>query len=323
MQKRGQGVEYNWIFVLVAGVFILAFFIMFVFKYVELQEKKLSAQAGRAFDQALSTLEAGELYLDDDMFDLGLIVKIDMRCDEEEAYYLVNDYYDHKFGDIILFSDRNYQTRSFDAWINEWNEGFFITNFVYLADPNKVFYIVYDSSTAADVLENIDLPDVFNVKYVDYSRINMELDIENKKNPKIIFITQAAPSLNLDAQVMYIDRDNQRLVFIEDGNQYKDNYFSEALMFGAIYSGDYSSYSCMKNRAFNRLSKVVSLYALKASILNRLIIDSKCDYSQIQLSLEKLSQFAEEKDEDMVKQLNDFVVVQNKELGGRGCAVVF
>src|SRR3989338_5052527 len=161
MQKRGQGVEYNWIFVLVAGVFILAFFIMFVFKYVELQEKKLSAQAG-------------ELYLDDDMFDLGLIVKIDMRCDEEEAYYLVNDYYDHKFGDIILFSDRNYQTRSFDAWINEWNEGFFITNFVYLADPNKVFYIVYDSSTAADVLENIDLTDVFNVKYVDYSRINME-----------------------------------------------------------------------------------------------------------------------------------------------------
>lgn len=322
MNKRGQGSEYNWIFVLVAGAFILAFFVMFVFKYVELQDKKMSAAAGRAFDEALTTLESGELYLDDEMFDLGLSVKIDMVCDEQgEAKYLVNNYYDHKFGDIILFSDQHYETKSFDAWINEWNEGFFISNFVYLADPNKVFYIVFDEANAPDVLGNIDLPKVFNVNYVKLSEFNIK-DIENKKNPRVVFITNSVPP-TLNVPVLFIDRKNNKLAFIENGQKFADTYLSDALMFGAIYSGDYNNYQCMRDRAFKRLSKLAELYSLKASVLNRLITDSKCDYSAIQLTLEKLSQFAVDNNGQMIRDLSDFATTQNQELGGKGCAVVF
>jgi len=44
MNKRGQGVQFNWIFVIVAGAIILGFFVMFIFKFVELQEKRQDVQ---------------------------------------------------------------------------------------------------------------------------------------------------------------------------------------------------------------------------------------------------------------------------------------
>src|SRR3989344_492420 len=42
MNKRGEGEQFNWIFVIVAGSILLGFFVLFTFKYVELEEPKIT-----------------------------------------------------------------------------------------------------------------------------------------------------------------------------------------------------------------------------------------------------------------------------------------
>ena len=101
--KRGQSEQFNWVFVLVAGAIILGFFVMFVFKYQDLQQKKLSVNVGKILDENIKLLETTELYLDDKEFDLGLRVKIDFYCQDQENFFEINDYFEQKLKNIVLF----------------------------------------------------------------------------------------------------------------------------------------------------------------------------------------------------------------------------
>ena len=176
--KRGQSEQFNWVFVLVAGAIILGFFVMFVFKYQDLQQKKLSVNVGKILDENIKLLETTELYLDDKEFDLGLRVKIDFYCQDQENFFEINDYFEQKLKNIVLFSDANYVTDSFDAWITSWNPGFFVANFVYLINPNKVIYLYYTQNDI-ELLNTLDFPEeILNFKKVN----NINIDVEDKKD---------------------------------------------------------------------------------------------------------------------------------------------
>src|SRR3989344_5692046 len=118
--------------------FVITSFIHYsrgLFIYQDLQQKKLSVNVGKILDENIKLLETTELYLDDKEFDLGLRVKIDFYCQDQENFFEINDYFEQKLKNIVLFSDANYVTDSFDAWITSWNPGFFVANFVSLINP--------------------------------------------------------------------------------------------------------------------------------------------------------------------------------------------
>ena len=49
MEKKGQGDQFNWIFIIIAGAVILGFFTMFIFRYIELEEKKQDIETVKFF----------------------------------------------------------------------------------------------------------------------------------------------------------------------------------------------------------------------------------------------------------------------------------
>ena len=53
MDKKGDGEQFNWIFVIIAGSIILGFFVLFVFKFVELQEKRHDVKAVRFLGESV------------------------------------------------------------------------------------------------------------------------------------------------------------------------------------------------------------------------------------------------------------------------------
>src|SRR3989338_7298406 len=167
MNKKGEGEQFNWIFVIVAGSIILGFFIMFTFKYVELQEKRQDVDTVRFFGgkviAASSRLQVGSggAAIDSNEQEglrFGYNVNLGYRCSVNESAIIINkgDNAWYKLKDEVVFMDSSMKVNSLDLWILPWNYPFFVTNFIYLGDPKTTFYLVWDGSTK-EFVENLDV----------------------------------------------------------------------------------------------------------------------------------------------------------------------
>src|SRR3989338_7107885 len=100
MNKKGEGEQFNWIFVIVAGAIILGFFIMFTFKYIELQEKRQDVDTVRFLGgkvlSASSKLEVGSGCAAVDSNEpgeglrFGYNVNLGYSCSGKESLVLIN-----------------------------------------------------------------------------------------------------------------------------------------------------------------------------------------------------------------------------------------
>ena len=87
MGKRGQGMQFNWIFVVVAGAIILAMFTGFAVKYVDLRESINDAEIGRGLDQIFLSAKSTAQYK---TFDIGREFDINFFCDESVNEFIIN-----------------------------------------------------------------------------------------------------------------------------------------------------------------------------------------------------------------------------------------
>ena len=72
-------IEFNWIFIIIAGAIILTFFVTFAFKYKSVQEEKLSVDLLINLDKALYNLQASP-YATFDIIDIPKDLQI--TCDD-------------------------------------------------------------------------------------------------------------------------------------------------------------------------------------------------------------------------------------------------
>src|SRR3989344_3595046 len=131
MKKRGQEAQFNWIFILVAGVIVLGFFAVFIFKYIELQNKKSSFEIVRNLNTQLELLEITNVF-GENLINLGLVSKVKFSCNGEKFSAVVNDQQDlaYNLGDKIVFAPDSVRDKNFGAWIYDWNYPFLVTKFL-------------------------------------------------------------------------------------------------------------------------------------------------------------------------------------------------
>src|SRR3989338_11289781 len=153
MNKKGEGEEFNWLFVLIAGAIILSFFAVFTTKYISLQDQKQNVQLGRTFGENIYLLQstsASTYYLDDSQFKLGINAQFDYSCLDDTSYFKINNDYEQNIPEIVYAPER-LSTDRFDAWINQWRYPYFAANVIYLTDPKRTHYILYDSGTKKEI----------------------------------------------------------------------------------------------------------------------------------------------------------------------------
>ena len=293
MNKKAQAEQFNWIFVILAGSVILAFFMFFTFKYMALQEKREAITTARTIQESLELLKTGELYLDAEQFKLGQQKRIEMSCQDEEQFIYINRLAEKKIDDAILFMPKDQVTEAFTAWTEAYKTPFQITNVIYLAPIRKEIEIVYDQQTK-EMVDAIAFPEVFNIKKTTQATTQDAVYITSSRP------TQAKRYINLATNKVKI-------------NEKEISTDNQVLAIGAIFTDDADSFECLIKKAKEKQKLIAQLYTLKAGYLKTQY--PACPYEELQRTLTEIQRG------DITKETK--VEEQNAALLDNNCPLLF
>ncbi|MBS3172221.1 hypothetical protein J4438_01400 [Candidatus Woesearchaeota archaeon] len=123
-------VQFNLIFVIVAGVMILAFFLFFTTKYIDLKEKQEAAKISGQIDNLLLGLKFNTQYKELDVPNFNLNV----NC----GNITINNRFTKDL-DYVFFAT-NGTSKKLTFWVKEVEKGFRIDNVVFIIDNTKKYY---------------------------------------------------------------------------------------------------------------------------------------------------------------------------------------
>lgn len=331
MNKRGEGEQFNWIFVIVSGAIILGFFIMFTFRYISLQEKKQDVESVRFFGgkvlAASSRLQVGSGGASVDSNEqeglrFGYFVNLGYKCIGNDSTILINegDTAWYKLSDEVVFMNDEMRVNSLDLWVVPWNFPFYVTNFIYLADPKTNFYLVYEAGTK-EFVDNLDISSAFKVEKVSLDQLDF------KSNSKVVYFTKIAPSgkevskkniTNVDFVYINIEKKEATFLDLEKDKwstpvKFYTSKDNNGQLLGAIFSNDKDNFACSINTALREVKQVSSLYSKRAELLGQLDRRSECHYNEISRTLNTYS----------TGNFNLIDKINEQNLAGAGCIWVF
>ncbi|MEW6063468.1 MAG: hypothetical protein AB1571_03830 [Nanoarchaeota archaeon] len=283
--KKSQ-IQFNWIFVIVAGAIILAFFINFGMKYIELQNKKLGVEVARGIENELDNLKTVQLYTE---LPLGINTKIEFNCDN----FKVNDYASKGLSDKIIASDKVIETKDLLLWTQEVYMPFKIGNIFYVADAKRKYIFVYDSNSF-EFVKGLEIPEIFNIEKTDEEAGNA------------IYFT--------DSDDGVVIKGREKGIVKVNGKEYP--YFNLPMLYAAIFSSDYE---CILDKVIEKTGEMAELYGNKALYIKQ----QGCSYIGIKSTLDKLRDAVRKRDYGKISDLTEQIGQQNKELYNKGCIPVF
>lgn len=284
MHKKGD-FQFNWIFVLVAGSLFLFFFISFGVKYKDFQEKKISIEVIKNFDNTLTALQSSSFKTFDT---LNLPVTVSSRCGKlniGEKEIETNN---------IIFSDKKLQNKIL-IWYEPYKMPFKITSFYYLVPDASKYYLVDNSGDfSSEILDGMpeDIRKKFKVIRSD----------EIKNNDKLIILN----GNKIGNSVLINGNIDEGFVNINNSIY---PYVGKELLYGAIFSEDYA---CLLNKIQTETGNIGIIYKEKISVIRTV----NCDYTAL---TNKISSLQSKLD---FKTAND-ADRENSRLIGEGCVGVF
>lgn len=302
--KKAQiEIQFNWIFVIIAGIVLLGFFLMLIGNQSSTTEQKISVSLTRHFRTIMdSTAQKAGTFK---QFDFPAQFTTEFFCNISRNlhYYTLQDV---KVTDIkyeVIFAPRKMTGKSIYTWTNEWEipdeQGFSVGTFLYLTNKLQG-YIFRNSSSdaftelyqlfpdnATKLLSNGETFSEMNLN--SYSYIILADSIENgetfntplPENSKVIVINPAkTEDVFHNGELCFCDSvDN---CWIEEEDQYICNgessyYLGAATLYGAIYSSDINYYECMMQKAFDKLRLTMTMqYYWLESVMESSEIDYFC-----------------------------------------------
>ena len=295
MNKRAIELQFHWIFILIAGAVIIAFFFSIAQKQQALSERKLSvtlaSQMDAIFTGAIESKGTTQPLVTPQP---GIAFSCTKFC---ECNYYVGDQ-PRPFGEKIIFAPALIKEQDATAWAVEWKLPFRILNVLLLTNPRIKNYIVYDpelpDSQRMYAKVSKALPKGINVETLSSPAYVNDIAPEGDKHTRFVFLATQQPSLaglninfeDEDVSGVWL-RSETEAVFYEktepgtlDFNGYELPVAGDALLYGAIFAADYQMYDCMVKSAFARMSVVAGVQATRAQELkDRLALERpECAY---------------------------------------------
>jgi|SRR3989344_1775700 len=221
--------ELNWVFILVAGIIIFAFFVGFAFKYKTLQEEKTSIQLLNTLDNTLTSLKTSPYTTYDE---INLPVNFKVTCDNikigDQSFKTKN----------LLFSQGDLNDKII-IYYKAFKAPFKITDFYFIANSNANINVFAQNQASRNYIEAIknNLPE----------NLNNRITLNNNPNSKIVGV-----SVQVNEQANTFAFNNKEYPLHED------------LVLAAIFSDDFD---CVYSNLRKEMNKAVEIYQNKALTL--------------------------------------------------------
>ena len=286
MNKRAFEIQIHWIFILIAGAVILAFFFSVVSKQQVLSEQKLSITLSYQMDAVF----AGAIESKGTTQPLvtpmpGIAFSCTNVCD-------CNFHIGKKateFQDKLIFAPS--MIKDFDAWAwtIDWKLPFRVTNFLMLTNPRIKYYFIHDSNNqdSVQLYQRLikEIPTEINQQTIESSYVT-SVSHDGSAHTRFVFIGTSPQAVKLhllhtsfeeeDVSAVWIAPDLSRVVYHEkrdpdelEFNQYDLPLAGDATAYASIFAADHQMYDCMMQRAFGKLQSVAFMHNERAGLLQQ------------------------------------------------------
>ena len=272
MGKKGVvELQFNWIFVIIAGALILTFFGSLVLKQKAIHDEQVAATAISNINNLLIYSSASP----------GLASIVELPNVEIQAdcnnFRAGKGIYQKKG---IAFSPAVIKGASLMYFAEDWEMPYKVATFSYLADDNSRFIIVYDpADRRAMSLANelfAGLPDQAHKDLVEISSLNSILD-ESNRFVRLVYIGAADPpempmglakSKGVSAINVLQDAKDQEIgtlkFYIRQGDGFSSEgdsyYLGMPMLTGAVFEEGLTDYKCIVANAMKSLNSVSLFY---------------------------------------------------------------
>lgn len=281
-QKRGAiEVQFNWIFVFVAGALILALFVGFVNRQTDSAEKSLAGQIVRD----MNTIMTQSAVTSDKYGVVTLVKPLEFHCDPDACndFGCTSDFEVEGTGVTWqtpvqpIFAPDLVSGREMVTWSLDWSVPFRVTNFLFLTSKDVRYVFV---GSTGDPIEDIskEMPDSVTKELVTDPA---NIPNQNHYKVKLIFYNTdpisnfpsnlaGMPDGDVSA-INIISSDNKVQFYINDGGSFSPEgeafYFGAASLYGAIFAEDKAMYECNMRKAMLRLKRIAEVY--RSSVSNK------------------------------------------------------
>lgn len=343
-KKRGAfEVQFNWIFILIAGAVILLFFGMIITKQKAASEQKMVA----SFLTDLELIMTGSMVSKEALNFISIPNK-EINFEGCDFYYIGKGDARLKrdIKEKIIFAPDMIKGTKLTIWTLPWNIPYRVTNFLYLTSPQIRYIIVYDSGSSgfADEIEKLLPPETitideeeFNVMFRDKKRPDEIddpgeiLDLNNYK-VKFVILEDIDPTDTNDVKLVDLNRmeaENVRAIKLDGDTEsgtiyfYKKQgskfildvlsdlngeapYLGKASLIGAIFAEDERMYECAMQSAFKRMRVVSDVYYDRTRGL------TGCDYTDALNKLANIRDASGTFQQIIIKIKNNQITYQDK-----------
>lgn len=303
MKKAQINLQFNWIFVIIVGAIIIAFFTGFAIKYKGLQEEKGDIELINSLDNTLTQLQSS-YFSTKSILDIKSEFKF--KCDSNGVNINVGN---KKYSiNNMIFSSGDMNGK-ITVWYVPYKMPFKIANFYYIAPKNMKISLI----SRGDTQEFAEQLQMEIQKY--FPNVDIVSNVGMVNEGKVVLISERGVSEMDGSWVSNIDE--SLVVVVPNENLYEGkvvvkgenyDYLGFAMLYGAIFAEDYG---CVLEGFDELRGDVIDVYIRKAGLIQK----SGCNYGGL---LESLREFKENPSYELSLQLEKI----NKNIGGK-CMPLF
>ncbi len=273
MKKKGFEIQFNWVFVLVAGAAILLFFTVFIYKQRTLSEVSTKTTILKSIEAII--IGAGV------STDTTRIVDVPNANIEVECNRVSIGGVSKQYQNLILFAPSLIKGDRLITQTLAFSLPYRATNLLYITSDKLRYIIIGDSEFAKEI--NKSLPSELKKEF--YESDAFVASFRNLNNYKVRFIIFENSVIDFplalqnmqdsDVTALQISGDAKKgsINFYEkDGStwQSKGNslYIGKQALIGAVYSDTNESYECNMKHVFARLKLITKIYKDKTQKLH-------------------------------------------------------
>ena len=337
MNKKGFEIQFNWIFILIAGAMILMFFAVAVLKQKSASETSIKATALKSIEAIITG--AG---VSTDTITTTKIpnINIEIGCNKVALGGVSKQYQN-----LILFSPEIIKGDKLVTHALASSTPYRATNLLYMTSPKIRYILIGNNNLAWEI--NKSLPSELNKEFYDKTAPSIVNNQNNYKVRFIIFDSNLNPNYlkNLqkmqdsDVTAIKINGDlqtGQVEFFQKDKSSWKSKgaskYLTKSSLLGAVYSDTLENYECNMENTFSRLKLVTKIYIDRtndlrdtASAENQIECVSIYDNSLVHLGTisGNSGEFKQGNKVNEIAGAADLLSEQNKEAQKFSCALIY